>query len=198
MSLLHTRWRNSEVQGVFCNWYPPKKLKYGKPRLGESMLTQIGLDTPNLAQINFFVLGTFRGGVPVRKNTLYVCYIVICVILNCVSANFFNKFPTLRNPELLELTPEFTSNLERFVIQIGNELRFGVSKVNLFFYTLIKMENLHLTTALHCTGALVSNGNRFVGTLYLYLCLCLCLCLYLYLFCVCNCICIVFVFATLR
>ena len=23
------------VQGVF-NWYPPKKLKYGKPRLGES------------------------------------------------------------------------------------------------------------------------------------------------------------------
>ena len=23
----------------FFNWYPPKKLKYGKPRLGESMLT---------------------------------------------------------------------------------------------------------------------------------------------------------------
>ena len=24
------------IQGVFFNWYPPKKLKYGKPRLGES------------------------------------------------------------------------------------------------------------------------------------------------------------------
>ena len=50
------------IQGVFLNWYPPKKLKYVKPRLGESTLTQIGLDTPNLAQINFFVLRTFRGG----------------------------------------------------------------------------------------------------------------------------------------
>ena len=28
-----------KVQGVFFNWYPPKKLKYGKPRLGVSMLT---------------------------------------------------------------------------------------------------------------------------------------------------------------
>ena len=27
------------VQGVFLNWHPPKKLKYGKPRLGESTLT---------------------------------------------------------------------------------------------------------------------------------------------------------------
>ena len=27
------------LQGVFFNWYPPKKLKYGKPRLGESTLT---------------------------------------------------------------------------------------------------------------------------------------------------------------
>ena len=27
------------VQGVFFHWYPPKKLKYGKPRLGESTLT---------------------------------------------------------------------------------------------------------------------------------------------------------------
>ena len=28
------------VQGVFfLHWYPPKKLKYGKPRLGESTLT---------------------------------------------------------------------------------------------------------------------------------------------------------------
>ena len=26
------------IQGVFFHWYPPKKLKYGKPRLGESML----------------------------------------------------------------------------------------------------------------------------------------------------------------
>ena len=25
--------------GCFFNWYPPKKLKYGKPRLGESTLT---------------------------------------------------------------------------------------------------------------------------------------------------------------
>ena len=33
----------------FSHWYPPKKLKYGKPRLGESTLTLIGLDTPNLA-----------------------------------------------------------------------------------------------------------------------------------------------------
>ena len=30
---------NIFVQGVFFNWYPPKKLKYGKPRLGESTLT---------------------------------------------------------------------------------------------------------------------------------------------------------------
>ena len=27
------------VQGVFFHWYPPKKSKYGKPRLGESTLT---------------------------------------------------------------------------------------------------------------------------------------------------------------
>ena len=27
------------LQGVFFRWYPPKKLKYGKPRLGESTLT---------------------------------------------------------------------------------------------------------------------------------------------------------------
>ena len=25
--------------GCFFHWYPPKKLKYGKPRLGESTLT---------------------------------------------------------------------------------------------------------------------------------------------------------------
>ena len=27
------------IQGGFFHWYPPKKLKYGKPRLGESTLT---------------------------------------------------------------------------------------------------------------------------------------------------------------
>ena len=27
------------IQGVFFHWYPPKKLKYGKPRLGGSTLT---------------------------------------------------------------------------------------------------------------------------------------------------------------
>ena len=27
------------IQGDFFHWYPPKKLKYGKPRLGESTLT---------------------------------------------------------------------------------------------------------------------------------------------------------------
>ena len=33
-------WQNyTIVQGVFFNWYPPKKLKYGKPRLGVSTLT---------------------------------------------------------------------------------------------------------------------------------------------------------------
>ena len=29
----------ADIQGVFFNWYPPKKLKYGKPRLGESTTT---------------------------------------------------------------------------------------------------------------------------------------------------------------
>ena len=50
------------VQGVFSHWYPPKKLKYVKPRLGVSTLMQIVLDTPNLAQVKFSVLRTFRGG----------------------------------------------------------------------------------------------------------------------------------------
>ena len=27
------------IQGIFCHWYPTKKLKYRKPRLGESTLT---------------------------------------------------------------------------------------------------------------------------------------------------------------
>ena len=27
------------IQGDFFHWYPPKKLKYVKPRLGESTLT---------------------------------------------------------------------------------------------------------------------------------------------------------------
>ena len=56
------------MTGCFFHWYPPKKLKYGKPRLGKSTLTKIGLDTPNLAKINFSVL---LGRAPVRKNTLY-------------------------------------------------------------------------------------------------------------------------------
>ena len=38
-----------------------------KPKLGESTLTYIGQDTPNLAKINFSVL---LGGVPVKKITL--------------------------------------------------------------------------------------------------------------------------------
>ena len=28
-----------KIQGDFFHWYPPKKLKYGKPRLGDSTLT---------------------------------------------------------------------------------------------------------------------------------------------------------------
>ena len=28
-----------KIQGVFLRWASPKKLKYGKPRLGESTLT---------------------------------------------------------------------------------------------------------------------------------------------------------------
>ena len=30
---------NMDITGCFFHWYPPKKLKYGKPRLGESTLT---------------------------------------------------------------------------------------------------------------------------------------------------------------
>ena len=45
---------------------------YGKPRLGESTLTEIVLDTSNLAQINFSVLGTFMGSASEEKNTLYI------------------------------------------------------------------------------------------------------------------------------
>ena len=65
----------NNIQGVSFNWYPPKKLKYVKPRLGESTLTQIGLDTANLAQINFFVLRTFRGGTSEKKIILSVCFV---------------------------------------------------------------------------------------------------------------------------
>ena len=36
--------------------------------LGESTLTLIGPDTPNLALINFFVLLTFRGGTSDKKT----------------------------------------------------------------------------------------------------------------------------------
>ena len=31
------------------NWASPKKLKYGEPRLGDSTLTKLVLDAPNLA-----------------------------------------------------------------------------------------------------------------------------------------------------
>ena len=31
--------REGNIQGVFCDCRPPKKLKYGKPRLGESTST---------------------------------------------------------------------------------------------------------------------------------------------------------------
>ena len=44
---LALQYRRSILYRVFFNWYPPKK--YGKPRLGESTLTKIILDTPNLA-----------------------------------------------------------------------------------------------------------------------------------------------------
>ena len=46
-------WLQGKLQisctGRFYHWYPPKKLKYGKPRFGESTLTEIVLDTPNIA-----------------------------------------------------------------------------------------------------------------------------------------------------
>ena len=50
------------IHGDFFHWCPPEKLKYRKPRLGESTLTYIVQDTSNLAQINFSVLVTFRWG----------------------------------------------------------------------------------------------------------------------------------------
>ena len=37
------------IPGVFCVWCPTKKLKYGKPRLSESMSMYIIRHTPNLA-----------------------------------------------------------------------------------------------------------------------------------------------------
>ena len=52
---------------ILFYWYPPKKLNYGKPRLGESTLRQIVLDTPNLAKINFSVLVTFTRGTSENK-----------------------------------------------------------------------------------------------------------------------------------
>ena len=33
------RTKGMQIQGVFLHWASPKKLKYGKPRLGESTLT---------------------------------------------------------------------------------------------------------------------------------------------------------------
>ena len=37
--LSNIKFLQCHIQGDFFNWYPPKKLKYGKPRLGESTLT---------------------------------------------------------------------------------------------------------------------------------------------------------------
>ena len=39
----------SQIQGVFFTGPPPKKLKYGKPRLSEVRCIYDVLDTPNLA-----------------------------------------------------------------------------------------------------------------------------------------------------
>ena len=63
---------NLKIKGDFLNSPPPKKEEeeeeeeevkvwIGKPGLGESTLTYIVLDTPNLALINFSVLGTCWG-----------------------------------------------------------------------------------------------------------------------------------------
>jgi len=54
----HVRAHESEAYCVtkrvfFCDWCPPKKLKYGKPRLCESTSTLIVLDTPNLVRLTF-------------------------------------------------------------------------------------------------------------------------------------------------
>ena len=38
-SVAETKLVDIENTGCFFHWYPPKKLKYGKPRLGESTLT---------------------------------------------------------------------------------------------------------------------------------------------------------------
>ena len=71
LDLCHNRNETFQPREIYhFPWYPPKKLKYGKPRLGESTLTQIVLDTPHPAQIDLFVLGTFRG-VTSEQITLY-------------------------------------------------------------------------------------------------------------------------------
>ena len=49
------------IQGVFLHWASPKK--YGKPRLGESTLTQLVLDTPNQQPgPTFLYFELLRGG----------------------------------------------------------------------------------------------------------------------------------------
>ena len=48
----------ANLRDFFLTGTPLKS--YEKPRLGGSTLTQIGLDTPNLALINFFVLRTLK------------------------------------------------------------------------------------------------------------------------------------------
>ena len=55
------------LQGDFFHSYPPKKVKLWKPKEGESTLRYIVLDTPNLAQINFSVIGTFTQGTSENK-----------------------------------------------------------------------------------------------------------------------------------
>ena len=46
-NLFLSRWRKTFIPGNFFHRYPPKKIKYGKPRFGEYTLTKFGQDTPN-------------------------------------------------------------------------------------------------------------------------------------------------------
>ena len=49
---------------VFFNWCPPKKLKYGKPRLGVSRTIYVDVDSPNLGSRHF----NFLGGHQLKKT----------------------------------------------------------------------------------------------------------------------------------
>ena len=77
--LASTRIKQHQCTGCFFHWASPKKLKYGKRRLGESTLTQIVLDTSNLAQINFSVLRTFRG----RTSEKTACMMMMKIQILC-------------------------------------------------------------------------------------------------------------------